>query len=144
MKISGSSIRKALIFIGLVLLFSLPALKAQAINLEAGAGQSRYDIVSNGTWYQTGVAGNHLQTNTRAFKVGLVGDYPLSAWSGVAAHADYVNMGHARAACDCTTVDADYDAATHSIKTRIANGLLQRQRTRARSEALHRTVFHPR
>lgn len=92
------------------------AAKASAsIRPEVGAGLSNYSIVPDGAWYQLGAPGDKLQTHGRAVSVGVVGDRQFLDYFGVAFHADYVNLGHARSYCNCTSVDADYDHATRKI-----------------------------
>ena len=88
---------------------------ARSASFEVGAGVDHYSIVSNGTWYQTGVPDYSLTQNGRPYLVGLTGDHMVTDRIGLAWHADYVNLGHARSYCYCTTIDADYNRITHAL-----------------------------
>lgn len=86
---------------------------AHAVTLEVGAGTTFYNT-HDGTWYQLGVT-HKLTDAPRAWSIGLTGDLYTSAYWGVAWHLDYVNLGRASASCDCTPVDANYNAVTHQL-----------------------------
>lgn len=84
------------------------------VHVELGAGQTKYGLQSDGIWYQIGMP-HRINSNGRAYKIGLTGDaYANDDW-GVAWHADYMNLGHLRSECNCTTVDQLYNTKTHSI-----------------------------
>lgn len=82
---------------------------------EVGIGWDEYTLVPNGTWYQTGAPGNDVSIHGHPFEIGVMGDMPVTNYGGIMMHADYVSLGHASARCYCTTVDSDYNHATHKI-----------------------------
>ncbi|MFK2876928.1 hypothetical protein [Rhodanobacter hydrolyticus] len=89
-----------------------------SLHAEAGLGTSQYRIVPNGTWYQVGAADNHVETRGMPWLVGVTGDIVTADRAGLSYHADYLDLGHLTSACQCTTIDADYNHETHLL---IAN-----------------------
>jgi hypothetical protein len=130
MKLAKFSVFCTVVALILSLVGCLPPAHAE-VTPEVGAGITRYNIADNGTWYQSGVTDNSVSRNGRAFQVGLTDHYLLTQNYGVAWHVDYVNLGHIRSYCDCTTIDADYNRLTHVMQpgapTAIysGNGLVQ-------------------
>lgn len=108
---------KPLHAIAAVLIFLAPLVRAAdlAPHVEIGAGATHYAIGPNGIWYQVGAVGNRVQTRSTAWLVGVTGDLFASDLSGISYHADYVDLGHIRSTCLCTSVDDDYSAATHQV-----------------------------
>jgi hypothetical protein len=103
-------------FIGFLLSLLLFVGVAHAdVSPELGVGADRYNVVSNGTWYQLGIPGDYLKRNSFAYEVGAVDNFALSDSYGLGVHADYVNLGHTQASCDCTTIDADYSHLMHAF-----------------------------
>lgn len=83
-------------------------------HVELGAGTTDYRTRSDGIWYQLGMP-HRLELNGRAYKIGVTGDaYAADDWRA-AWHVDYVNLGHLRAQCACTTIDALYDNRSHRL-----------------------------
>lgn len=101
------------------------------VHAEAGAGLTTYVIGPNGVWYQVGAPDNVVRPHGRAFEVGITDSYAVTDNYGLAWHIDYVNLGHVRSYCQCTTIDADYNGATGKIApgaplaTYSGNGLVQ-------------------
>lgn len=110
------------LMIAAALIFGVPAAHASGLDLtfhlEIGAGLSHYAIEPDGIWYQVGMP-HSIQRNGRVWQIGMGGDIAQmdvhASRIGLAYHVDYVNLGHARATCDCTTIDADYDAHAHRL-----------------------------
>ena len=107
--------RLALTFLLVFLLCSLITPVHAEVRVEAGVGSSNYVPTPDGAWYQLGAPDNKLQMHGRAFQIGLVDDVKVADVLGVALHADYVNLGHARSYCRCATDDAAYNHDTRTI-----------------------------
>ena len=90
------------------------AVHAQSVHVELGAGQTYYHPQPDGIWYQLG-APHRLDTHGDTYLLGLTGDVWAKEHVGVAWHADYVDLGHRSAWCECTT-DDNYDYSTHAAR----------------------------
>jgi hypothetical protein len=93
----------------------------QYVQAEIGIGAAKY-TTQDGRWYQQGVPGadNHLTSKPPAFSLGLTGPLITRGRWGMDWHAEYVNLGRAAASCDCTPLDANYNANTHTFTPKIA------------------------
>lgn len=108
--------KKALCIIGMgfgvMVTGAAMSLAHASVRPEVGVGVTNFTTMANGIWYQKGVPDNETHTHGRALMVGMTGHIVR----GLDWHADYVNLGHARAACYCTTIDADYNLKTHALR----------------------------
>lgn len=107
--------KKSLVKVLIAIAAILPAyVWSSEFHVELGAGSTQYTARADGIWYQLGMS-HHLELNGRAYKFGVTGDaYASDDW-GVTWHADYVNLGHIRSDCACTTIDAYYDMKAHVL-----------------------------
>lgn len=95
----------------LALLLTCYAALAQAVDLEIGAGMSRYTPRGNGMWYQEGLP-HALILNAPAFEIGLTDNSWQRERYGLDWHVSYVYMGNVHTDAQATSLDANYDAST--------------------------------
>jgi hypothetical protein len=99
----------------LALLLALP-LTAHAgswFDFEAGIGVNRYHT-QDGLWNQQGSPGS-VDITSPTFSLGVTGPLVVRSNWGIDWHADYVNLGHAGASCQCAAIDANYDSNAHRV-----------------------------
>jgi hypothetical protein len=95
----------------LLLILSLLAPTAHAVDLELAVGASHYKEMPNGFWYQEGLP-HTLDLTSAAAQVGATGAIlPWLDW-----HADYVWLGRVKSDAIATPDDANYNPQTHSCR----------------------------
>ena len=105
----------------LAVAFALPlAAHAESFfQIEAGLGVTQYET-QDGRWYQQGMPVSSVSARNLAWSVGATGALLQRGRWGIDWHVDYVNLGRAAAACECTPNDANYNPSTHAYNPNVA------------------------